>query len=533
MTPRKASAKGPTEIKSVRHKDKRLNIPTEEQRDFVADDERDPTPVDYERTLLYPRDPDADPQLVWRGKDQQDRTPLTVPAVPLYIQEKIDPRALIEDLRRDEIGVNVEQPSMFENFDGLKGYEQVEFYEHAANWANRLILGDALLVMNSLAEKEQLRGQVQTIFIDPPYGIKFGSNWQVSTRRRNVKDGTDASRQPEQVKAFRDTWQDGIHSYLTYLRDRLTASRELLSESGSVFVQIGDENVHLVRSLLDEVFGDDNFAGQISFRTKIPLRTTLVPHIYDHILWYARSIEQIKFRRLFETRKVGGDSQFTWLELADGSRRRMTAAERGDPQVWPKDARAFRLTDLVSAGRTESCVFEFEMDGRTFFPSGGKSWKTNQTGMQRLIEAGRIEAPAKAPSYVFFANDFPVTELANVWSDTQGATDRSYVVQTSTKIIERCILMSSDPGDLVLDPTCGAGTSAYVAEQWGRRWITIDTSRVALALARNRLMAANYPYYLLADSDEGASKLAELAGSHAAPQHHELAPISRTGWLLG
>jgi adenine-specific DNA-methyltransferase len=511
MPPRKASA--PKQVKSTVHADKRTNIPTEELRDFVADDERNPVPVTYERPLLYPRDADADPQLVWRGKDEQDADPLTIPAVPLYIQEKIDPRALVEDLRRaGPSGKPKEQLLLFEDFDGLEGYEQVEFYEHAANWSNRMILGDAKLVLNSLAEKERLRGQVQMIYMDPPYGIKFGSNWQVSTRRRNVKDGTDASRQPEQVQAFRDTWQDGTHSYLTYLRDRLTVARNLLTESGSIFVQIGDENVHLVRSLLDEVFGSENFAGQISFRTKIPLRTTLVPHIYDHILWYGRSIEQLKFRRLFTNRAVGGQSQFSWLELSDGSRRRMKAIERLDPKNWPEGARAYTQVDLVSAGRTESCVFEFEFEGRRFFPTGGKSWKTNPDGMARLIVANRLAADGTVPRYVFFAEDFPVSELDNVWSDTQGATDRTFVVQTSTKVIERCMLMATDPGDLVIDPTCGSGTTAFVAEQWGRRWITVDTSRVALALARTRLMSGRYPYYLLSDSQAGAKRLAEQSG---------------------
>jgi adenine-specific DNA-methyltransferase len=511
MPPRKATA--PKQVKSTTHADKRTNIPTEELRDFVAADERNPIPVTYERPLLYPRDPDADPQLVWRGKDEQDAGPLTVPAVPLYIQEKIDPRALVEDLRRARTGGKPkEQLLLFEDFDGLEGYEQVEFYEHAANWSNRMILGDAKLVMNSLAEKERMRGQVQMIYIDPPYGIKFGSNWQVSTRRRNVKDGADASRQPEQVQAFRDTWQDGTHSYLSYLRDRLTVARELLTDSGSIFVQIGDENVHLVRALLDEVFGDHNFAGQISFRTKIPLRTTLVPHIYDHILWYGRSVDQLKFRRLFTNRAVGGQSQFSWLELKDGTRRRMKPSERLDRKDWPEGARAFTQVDLVSAGRTESCVFEFEFAGRKFFPTGGKSWKTNPEGITRLITANRLAADGTVPRYVFFAEDFPVNELDNVWSDTQGATDRTFVVQTSTRIIERCMLMATDPGDLVIDPTCGSGTTAYVAEHWGRRWITIDTSRVALALARTRLMSSRYPYYLLADSHAGSERLAERSG---------------------
>lgn len=463
MAPRKPGSTGPTSVTSTRHKDKRVNIPTEEQRDFVAEEERNPVPVQYERPLLYPRDPEADPQLVWRGKDEQDAGTLTVSALPLYIQEKIDPHALVEDLRSRRSDPEGFQPQMFAGFDGLEGYEQVEFYEHAANWSNRLILGDALLVMNSLAEKERLQGQVQTIYIDPPYGISFGSNWQVSTRRRVVKDGADASRQPEQVRAFRDTWKLGIHSYLAYLRDRLILAHTLLAETGSVFVQIGDENIHLVRCLLDEVFGSENFAGQLAFRTKIPLRTTLVPHIYDHLLWYAKSKDQLKFRRLFTKRAIGGDSQFTWIEEPSGTRRRMTSNERNDLGALPSGSRIFTSVDLVSAGRTESCVFEFDLGGRKFFPTGGKSWKTNRDGIERLKMAKRLIAEGSVPRYVFYSDDFPVTELDNVWSDTQGATDRSYVVQTSTRIVERCILMTTDPGDLVLDPTCGAGTTAYVA----------------------------------------------------------------------
>ncbi len=506
----KAAAKS-TPVESVRHGDRRTTIPTSELAHLVED------PAGGPPSLLYPRDPSLDPQLVWKGKDAQDRAGLEVPVVPIYVQEKVVPQALVENLRKTAAaGEQEPELTLFSDFDGLDDFEMVDFYEHdKGNWSNRMILGDSLAVMASLAEKEDLRGKVQMIYVDPPYGIKFGSNWQVSTRKRDVKDGkvTDASREPEVVKAFRDTWELGIHSYLTYLRDRLTVARELLTETGSIFVQIGDENVHLVRALMDEVFGAENFCATLSFRTKIPLRTTLVPQIYDHLIWFAKSIDAVKFRRLFKRRGTGADTQFTRLEQKDGSRRKMTVTEMTDPAAAPAGSRPYRLTDLVSAGRTESCVFRFDMDGRSFFPGGGKSWKTNVPGMAKLLTANRVEAPGATPGYVFFAEDFPVQELDNVWSDTQGATDRVFVVQTNTRVIERCLLMTTDPGDLVLDPTCGAGTTAYVAEQWGRRWITADTARVALALARTRLMAARYPSYLLADSVEGARKEAELTGA--------------------
>jgi adenine-specific DNA-methyltransferase len=491
MPPRRATA--PKQVKSTTHADKRTNIPTEELRDFVADDERNPIPVVYERPLLYPRDPDADPQLVWRGKDEQDAGPLTVPAVPLYIQEKIDPRALVEDLRRV---ANADKPEeqllLFEDFDGLKGYEQVEFYEHAANWSNRMILGDALLVMNSLAEKEKLRGQVQMIYLDPPYGIKFGSNWQVSTRKRDVKDGSDASRQPEQVQAFRDTWQDGTHSYLSYLRDRLTVARELLTESGSLFVQIGDENVHVVRSLLDEVFGSENFVAQIFFQTTSGRQAQHLDRVGNYVLWYARRIQSLKSRKVFvEKSRNSGDRP--------------------------------SLGDLQSQGISSSGSYPVELDGRIFRPQPGNHWKVTEDGMHRLIVAGRVVPQRTVIRFKSLPSDMPVQAITDVWTDTGGGAgrDKVYVVQTGTKVVERCMLMATDPGDLVLDPTCGSGTTAFVAEQWGRRWITIDTSRVALALAKTRLMSARYPFYLLADSEEGAKKERGLTG-HEMPtvQHH-------------
>jgi adenine-specific DNA-methyltransferase len=518
MAPRKATA--PKQVKSTVHADKRTNIPTEELRDFVADDERNPLPVTYERPVLYPRDPDADPQLVWRGKDQQDTDPMIVPAVPLYIQEKIDPRALVEDLRRaGTVSKPREQLLLFEDFDGLEGYEQVEFYEHAANWSNRMVLGDALLVMNSMAEKEKLRGQVQMIFVDPPYGIKFASNWQVSTRRASVRDGTDASRQPEQVKAFRDTWKDGIHSYLMYLRDRLIIARDLLTESGSVFLQIGDENVHLVRSLLDEVFGSENFVSQITFKKTSAVGsfsggTTVLAGTSDFVLWYARGIDHVKYRQLYLDKDLGGagGGAYRSIQLPSGETRPASPQERTS---GVSDGRFFRASpmtsDMVRENRTT--VFPVELDGMTFLP-GNKGWKTNQEGMERLKAAHRLMASGRSLAYVRYLDDFPAFPLTNLWSDTQSGSsmDKVYVVQTNTKVIERCLLMTTDPGDLVLDPTCGSGTTAFVSEQWGRRWITIDTSRVALALARTRLMSSRFPYYLLTDSAEGYAKEKEQTG---------------------
>ena len=519
--PRKRTPKttGPTPVESVRHtKDRRKNIPTEELRDFVAEDEAAP------KTMLYPRDPSLDPQLVWQGKDEQDRADLAVPVVPIYIQEKIQPQALIDDLlaqaARLADGVAEDaaayQLDFFSDFNGLpEEFDQrVEFYQHDGHWQNRMILGDSLLVMTSLAEKEGLKGQVQCIYIDPPYGIKFGSNWQVSTRKRDVKDGRaeDATRQPEQIRAFRDTWKLGIHSYLAYLRDRLTVARELLTETGSVFVQIGDENVHLVRCLLDEVFGSENFLSLITFITSVPLGATYVPGVTNYLLWYGKDVKKTKFRRLYVDKATGGGTAYSSVELPDGTRRGMTAREQADPSLLPNGCRYFFNLSLLSAGTTLSCVYEFEYAGRVFSPGGGRSWKTTEDGMIRLGWANRIFVAGNTPRYVLYADDYPVSELTNNWTDTAGATDKVYVVQTMTKVIQRCLLMTTDPGDLVLDPTCGSGTTAYVAEQWGRRWITCDTSRVALALARTRLMAARYPYYLLADSPAGIKKEAELTG---------------------
>jgi len=511
--PPKKKAAGPTPVEAIAHDDKRVNIPTGELSALLdRDDDGGP--------ILYPRDTSLDPQLVWKGKDAQDAEDLAVPAVPVYIQEKIDPVALVENLRRTAARPEDEpELTLFDDFDGLDPLESVEFYEHEGNWANRMVLGDSLLVMTSLAEKEDLRGKVQMIYVDPPYGIKFGSNWQVSTRKRDVKDGKveDVAREPEVVKAFRDTWELGIHSYLAYLRDRFAVARELLTESGSIFVQIGDENVHLVRNVLDEVFGAENFVSQVPFKTTTGAGsfgggTNVLAGVADYIIWYARDLSQVRYRQIYRMKNLdAGLSGYGRIELEDGTRRAATSEELKAP---PSGARIFTADNLTSQSSGGPQFFDVEFDGRTY-PVGKNGWKTGREGMSRLIGARRLIGVGNTLRYVRYATDFPLFPLNNVWDDTTTAgfaSDKVYVVQTNTKVVERCMLMCTDPGDLVLDPTCGSGTTAYVAEQWGRRWITTDTSRVALALARTRLMTARFPYYLLADSAEGAAKEAELTG---------------------
>ena len=497
-------------IDSLKHKDKRANIPTEELRDFVKEDENRP------ETVLYPRDPSLDPQLVWKGKDEQDRRDLAVASVPIYIQEKIHPQSIIEDVRRTEKKEAPAQASLFADFNGIEFEEMIDFYHHGTNWSNRMILGDSLYVMTSLAEKEGLKGQVQMIYIDPPYGIKFGSNWQVSTRKRDVKDGkaVDVTRQPEQIRAFRDTWKLGIHSYLSYLRDRLFVTRELLTETGSVFVQIGDENVHLVRCLMDEVFGSENFVSQIPFRKKtMPLGAKHLEGMFDYLLWYSKDIAQLKYRQLYLSQNVSGDFHWGWHEDEFGIRCKMTAKQIADHSLLPKNPRVFRMVPLWPASFSSKDVYPVEFRGRTFNPPTGLCWITGQEGIKRLIAANRIEPEGVGNlRYIYFLEDYELKKLVSMWEDTTGARNQKYVVETATKVIERSMLMTTDPGDLVLDPTCGGGTTAYAAEQWGRRWITTDTSRVALALARTRLMAAKYPYYYLADSSEGIKKEMEITG---------------------
>jgi adenine-specific DNA-methyltransferase len=517
----------PTKVESIRHKDRRTNIPTEELRDFVAEEEKAP------KTMLYPRDPSLDPQLVWRGKDEQDREDLAVPVVPIYIQEKIHPQAIVDSLPRMQ-PPGVEVPSLFADFNGgpAEFAQKVDFYHHDQNWTNRLILGDSLLVMTSLAEKEGLKGKVQTIYLDPPYGIKFGSNWQVSTRKRDVKDGRaeDATRQPEQVRAFRDTWKLGVHSYLAYLRDRLVVARDLLTETGSVFVQIGDENVHLVRSVLDEVFGSANFVATITFIKTTSATTDLLAGVADVVLMFARDRGRVKYRQLYVEKELGGQgtSGYSWIERKDGTRGRI-----GDVALSTESGRIYTLGDLTSQRpRQGSDVSSFMFMGKSYTPGKG-TFKTDMAGLEALARAHRLQPVGSTLRYVRYIDDFPVYPLANVWTDTGVAgyaSNKQYVVETSSRIVERCILMTTDPGDLVLDPTCGSGTTAFVSEQWGRRWITCDTSRVALALARTRLMVAKYPYYLLTDSAEGVTKEAELTGK--VPPDYKTEGDIRRGFVL-
>jgi adenine-specific DNA-methyltransferase len=499
-----------TDVDSIRHKDKRANIPTEELRDFVADGEKSP------KTMLYPRDSSLDPQLVWKGKDEQDAQDLAVSVVPVYIQEKIHPQALIEDLRA-QTAKNAPDPqaNLYADFNGIEFEQYIDFYHHGQNWTNRMILGDSLLVMASLAEKEGLKGKVQVIYMDPPYGIKFRSNWQVSTRSREVKDAKiqDLTRQPEQIRAFRDTWELGIHSYLAYLRDRLAVGHELLTDSGSVFVQIGDENLHLVRCVLDEVFGSGNFVAIITVRKTGGTTGAYIPATADFILWYAKDIGKVKYRPLYRSKDPDGieSSAYDLLEPPDWSRRRMTDAERANGV--PDDSRRLQLTILTSPRIREARTgyYPIWFEGGQYLPTAGE-WKTHREGIARLMAARRVDRAGSTLRYVRYLSDFPAIPLTNTWIDVGGAPDPIYVVQTNPRISERCLLMTTDPGDLVLDPTCGSGTTAHVAEQWGRRWITCDTSRVALALARTRLMAAKYPYFVLADSPEGVTKEAEITG---------------------
>lgn len=464
----------------------------------------------------------GDAQLVWRGKDRQDWSDLVVNAPPLYIQEKVHPKAIIDDLKRNTAKAreaSEDAPDLFADFNGIDDLEaRAEFYQHSKHWQNRFILGDSLQVMASLAEREEMRGKVQCIYFDPPYGIKFNSNWQVSTMSRDVKDGKkeDVSREPEQVKAFRDTWKDGIHSYITYLRDRLMVARELLTESGSVFVQIGDENVHRVRAVMDEVFGEANFISLLVYKTTTSSSSKYIDQTNDYIVWFSKNSARTKYRPMLSS-KIEGETlpaMYNNVEIAPGMRRRLTSDERSRPKSAMNLGRVYRIDQLTSQTKASTTRYTFSVNGGEFAP-GKRQWATPISGMRRLLAADRVEVSGKNPAYVRYLDDYLVTPINNVWNDTStgGFTDEKvYVVQSGTKAIQRCVLMATDPGDLVLDPTCGSGTTAFVAEQWGRRWITIDTSRVALALARTRLMSARYPYYLLSDSREGRAKEQDVSG---------------------
>ncbi len=505
-------------VETLKHEEaSRKNIPSAEHQSLMYDSEKNPIRVAYER-----RNRDLDPQLVWRGKDEQDWSDLVVYAPPLYIQEKVQPKVLIDDLlRRSQADMKGAAPQvdLFSDFNGLPSESaKTEFYQHDAHWANRMILGDSLQVMASLAEREGLRGKVQMIYFDPPYGIKFNSNFQWSTTSRDVKDGNvgHITREPEQVKAFRDTWRDGIHSYLTYLRDRLTVARDLLTDSGSIFVQIGDKNVHRVRALMDEVFGEENCCCQIVYPTTSTQGANLLPVVNDNILWFAKNISNVKYRQLFNRKKLGefGTTGYNQIQTADGRIISMSSISDLQKEIQA-GGKVFASSDLTSShySKSESIVH----CGREF-TSKKRYWSTSTLGMYRLQKANRLLAVGDTLRYKRLLEDFDVLPNSNLWSAQLSEQNKSYVVQTATSVIERCILMATDPGDLVIDPTCGSGTTAYVAEQWGRRWITIDTSRVALALARARIMGARYSYYLLADSPDGQQKEAEITRTSPSSQ---------------
>lgn len=520
-------------VETITHDEaKRKNIPSVEQQSIAAQEHLAP------RQIRYPRNTDLDPQLVWRGKDEQDWSDLVVNAPPLYIQEKVHPKVLIDDLlrttREREHEAGQSTADLFSDFNGIpKGADKTEFYQHDQNWTNRMILGDSLQVMASLAEREGLRGKVQCIYFDPPYGIKFNSNFQWSTTSRDVTDGKQEhiTREPEQVKAFRDTWRDGIHSYLTYLRDRLTVARDLLTESGSIFVQIGDENVHRVRALLDEVFGSDNCVSSIIFAKTSSSTGDYLGPTFDTLLWYAKRKDTVKYRKYLLKKAPGqkGGTGYKSVQLANLDRRPLTKAEVEDVATLESGSKIYFRDNLTSqsVGRAKgdgaASWFGVDFQGRVVKPSLSVRWKTNELGFSRLIKANRVEASSgNNLGYIRFIDDYPVYELTDIWTDTLGQNQfggpKTYVVQTALTAVERCLLMATDPGDLVLDPTCGSGTTATVAEQWGRRWITIDTSRVALALARARIMGARYPFYLLADSREGQAKEAEVTRTAPSTQ---------------
>jgi adenine-specific DNA-methyltransferase len=519
-----------------------------ELQSFLGEEEAKPIKLSFERRFspdkipaLYDRDRDLDPQLVWapmddgevavqltwKGKDEEDGEPLTVEAVPIYTAEKIHPKAIIEDIRRragaGKIAVD-EQPDLFGDFNGLDEEDRLDFYQHEQHWTNRMILGDSLQVMASLASnKEALRGKVQCIYMDPPYGIKFNSNWQVSTRDRDVKDGKPLfrSREPEVVRAFRDTWENGVHSYLDYVRDRIRVGYELLSETGSLFFQIGEENIHLIRSILDEIFLPYNHITTFIFNKTGGSTSEYVPGVYDGIIWYAKEKTKLKYRQIYRLKNIGGQGSSAYGKAAtpEGQIKSLSKIQKASPEMIPGDWRVFRVDNITSQsvgrekGEGAASWFPVSFEGKTFKPSEKVRWKTNELGMERLGRAGRLSASSSNLYYVRYIDDFRAFAIDNVWSDTViagFASDKQYVVETSTKVVERCLLFATDPGDLVLDPTCGSGTTAYVAEQWGRRWITIDTSRVALTLARFRIMGARFPFYALKDSEIGAIADEEL-----------------------
>jgi adenine-specific DNA-methyltransferase len=459
-------------------------------------------------TGKYSYDPHLDPSLGWSGKKEQ--TELIIDTVSLHVHERIDPLTIVEKLLKK----NPVQQTLLHYFETPENNpplrEAIRFYKHSQNWSNRLIAGDSLLVMNSLIQKEGMIGKIQMVYIDPPYGIKYGSNFQPFVNRHNVKDGKDEDlpQEPETIKAFRDTWELGIHSYLSYLRDRFLLAKDLLNEKGSIIVQISDENIHLVRCLMDEVFGSENFVSLISFRKKsMPLGAKYLEGVSDYIIWYAKDKKIMKYHQLFEKKNVEGDSHWNFAELKDGSRIKLDSDKINNHKLLPEGADVIQLVLLYPAGLNKSGLFEFEFKGKKYRPPPGLSWKTNQKGMESLRDHGRLEPYAGGATlrYILKLSDYPVSPLTNLWANMPPPPEKNYVVQTADRVVQNCMLMCTDPGDLVFDPTCGSGTTSYVAEKWGRRWITCDTSRVSLVTAKHRLTTSAYDYYELAHPDEGVA----------------------------
>lgn len=504
MTTRRRPSK--RDVEHYEHADKtRLNNPPV----GMVTPQTDPDMGQAKRTYAY--DPHLDPQLVWAGK--AEHTSFEVPTISLHVHERIDPLTIIEAVRKRNGHTTAQQLPLFDTpKENPPLREAIDFYKHKHGWSNRLVLGDSLLVMNSLLEKEGLAGQVQMVYLDPPYGIRYGSNFQPFVNKRDVRDGRDEdlNQEPEMIHAFQDTWELRIHSYLTYLRDRLLLARELLTESGSVFVQIGEENLHHVRELMDEVFQAENVCRVIAYVTTSFQADRLLANTVNYLLWYGKDKSRVKARALFREKQLGDPEagEYRWVLLADGSTRSLTGEELTGIRQLPKGARAFRYGPLTSQGYSVTGSQPFVYQGKTYSVGSNQHWKVSQDGLNMLAKAGLLLPRTNSLSHFMFLDDFPVTPIGNNWIDTKwgfDAGEKAYVVQTNTKVVQRCLLMTTDPGDLVLDPTSGSGTTAYVAEQWGRRWITCDTSRVAITIAKQRLMTASFDYYELAHAEEGVS----------------------------
>lgn len=447
----------------------------------------------------------TDPFLNWAGKAESES--LDVEALPLFTHEKFSTEELIETLMRKRRN----KQRMLELFgETERSLEEkvLGAYQHLNDWQNRLIFGDSLLVMNSLLNYESLGGSVQMVYMDPPYGVKFRGNFQPFIRKSKDSKGGDAdvTREPEMIKAYRDTWSLGVHSWLTYMRNSLFLARRLLADTGSCFVQISDENVHLARCVMDEIFGPENFCKMIFFRTTAGDTSHMLPNMGDYILWYAKDVERVKAEKIFETKTIGrgAGERYQYVESPDKKTvRKLTDSEKFNPKTIPANCRVFASDNLKRQGYSPTATFSYNFNGVDHHPGPAHQWKTNLAGLEKLNEAGWLFVADNTLRYKRYFDDFPVTELGNMWHDTGGARNKVYVVQTAEKVVQRCMLMTTDPGDLVLDPTCGSGTTAYVAEQWGRRWVTCDTSRVPLALARQRLLTATFDYHQLRDREVG------------------------------